>query len=314
MTKVEKVYHVTQMTHDLAATDRWYDDIFSVRRFYTGYHVGAMRDASLVVIGDLCMEPLISSRVPGAENTPMGRFYTRFGPRYHSLALYVDSVKEAYAALKQRNIRMYDVVGKPMLEMQERGAIFTHPKETFGMLELALLPSAAGGGAPAPGSPPAAELGAARDPRVAPGWSTAFWRDQHPLGIERTSHITVLVEDLPKAVEFYRNVLGGKLLHEEERAGDRRSAFLALGGEVLVELGAPVAPGSPTWREHVRYNDGVFAVTFKVKDLGKAVSFLTSKGLRFESREPDTVVVNRGDAFGAVFAFTDRTIPNDKRK
>ena len=154
--------------------------------------------------------------------------------------------------------------------------MMTHPKQTFGMLELV----------PDPTTTEHTRRGE-RDPRWRPDFSTRRWRDEHPLGIERSSHLTVLVENVPPALDFYQAVLGGKLLHQQEG-----SAFVALGNEIVVELASPSSPRLQ--RDLVRYGEGLHSVTFKVKDLAKAVDYLTSKGMRFESREDDTVVINRG--------------------
>ena len=52
-------FHIVHMTGDLKALDAWYYDVFSVQRFMPDSYMPAeKRDASLVVLGDLCMEPL----------------------------------------------------------------------------------------------------------------------------------------------------------------------------------------------------------------------------------------------------------------
>ena len=72
MFKIGKIFHLTHVVKDLAACDRWYDEIFAVNRFYHGYEKLAAREASLVLIGDLVMEPVMLAKVPDAERTPIG--------------------------------------------------------------------------------------------------------------------------------------------------------------------------------------------------------------------------------------------------
>src|SRR5947209_12967139 len=128
MFRIGKNFHLTHVVRDLDAVDRWYDRIFAVQRYYRGYMKPAVREASLVLIGDLVMEPVMLARVPDAENSPIGRFLARFGERFHSMAWYVDSVPDAYATLTEHNIRLFDLVGR-RAEPPGAGAIWTHPKD-----------------------------------------------------------------------------------------------------------------------------------------------------------------------------------------
>jgi hypothetical protein len=92
MFKMGKLFHLAHVVSDLNTVDKWYDEIFSVRRFYRGYVKAAMREASLVIVGDCVMEPIQLARVPGAEQSAIGKFYTRFGQHFHYIAWYVDKI------------------------------------------------------------------------------------------------------------------------------------------------------------------------------------------------------------------------------
>jgi hypothetical protein len=37
MFKIGKLFHLTHVVSDLAAVDRWYDEVFAVTRYYRGY-------------------------------------------------------------------------------------------------------------------------------------------------------------------------------------------------------------------------------------------------------------------------------------
>ena len=63
MFKIGKLFHLTHVVDDLGAVDKWYDDIFAVTRFYRGYEPQAGRDASLIAIGDVVMEPMSPAKV-----------------------------------------------------------------------------------------------------------------------------------------------------------------------------------------------------------------------------------------------------------
>jgi hypothetical protein len=85
-------FHIIHMTQDLRQLGLWYYDVFAVRMLVPEGHMPEeKRDASLVLIGDLCIEPLAPSFwVEGWETMPLGRFFTHHGQRFHSLAWYVD--------------------------------------------------------------------------------------------------------------------------------------------------------------------------------------------------------------------------------
>lgn len=295
MFKIGKLFHLTHVLSDLAAADKWYDEIFGVTRFYRGYEKMAGREASLIAIGDVVMEPMMPARVVNLHNQSVKKFHDRFGQHFHSIAWYVDDVAQISAQLDQHGFRLFNITGKTVRPGEEKFAIWTHPKETHGQLEFAAVGKYT------------------IDPRLQPAWSNAFWRDRHPLGIERASHICVAVRDLPAAKRLYCNVLAGKLLHEEETAGRKLSAFVAVGEDTVVELAQPLSPASPEGRDMDQNGEGIYSLIFKTRDLAKAGDFLKSKQMRPEPDGADTIVLGRDQAFGMVIGFTQRTLPNDPR-
>ena len=297
MFKIGRLYHVIHVTSDFEAADRWYHDVFSPQSFYKGYHKVAMRDASLLAIGDLVMEPLAPrAGVAGVERSALYKFRERFGQRLHSIAWYVPDAGAVYERLKEHKVRMLGEGGGPLEGAPKRGGIFTHPRDTFGQHEFAVP-----GGAP--------------DPRLQPGWSTAFWRDQHLLGIERASHVTVVVRDLAKAKAFYAGVLGGRLLHEGDSSEDRAlKAFLFIGEATVVELAQPLSDEGRLGKDLAQNGEIIHSVTFKVRDVAKAEAFLKGNGMRLQERRPDSFILDPADSFGAVFGFTQRSVPNDPRR
>jgi len=295
MFKIGKLFHLTHVVSDLTAADKWYDEVFAVCRFYRAYMKPAVREASLLTIGDCVMEPVQLARVPGAEHSPIGKFYARFGQRFHSIAWYVESVEDTSAQLNKRNVRLYDLVGNVVKEPGGQLAVWTHPKDTHALLEFAEIEKFT------------------IDARLQPNWSAAFWREQHPLGIERASHITVLVRDLREAKALYQEILGGKLLQEEETPGQKRSAFFAVGEDTVIEAAQPLSAASSEGRDLEQAGEGIYAVTFKTTDLKRAADFLQSKKQRVEWQGTDSLVLNRDDTFGMVIGFTQRRIPNDPR-
>jgi catechol 2,3-dioxygenase-like lactoylglutathione lyase family enzyme len=174
-------------------------------------------------------------------------------------------------------------------------AIWTQPRQTFGLLEFAEIPKFT------------------TDSRLQPGWSSVFWRERHPLGIECASHITVLTGDVSKVQAFYVDVLRGRLIHEEEVAGKRKSAFIAVGEDTVIEARQPLAADSAEAHDLAQNGDSIYAVTFKTINLRKAAEFLRSKNQRIEEQSGDSLVLNKEDTFGMVVGFTERAIPNNSR-
>jgi catechol 2,3-dioxygenase-like lactoylglutathione lyase family enzyme len=296
MIKIGKLFHLTHVVDNLRAADQWYDEVFSACRYYRGYMRAAMRNASVLAIGDCPLEAIQTAPVPGAENSAIGKFHARFGQHFHSIAWYVESIEDCFNQLSRHNIRQVDMVGRPAKGPfgQRNIAVWTHPKDTHGIIEFAQVEDFS------------------IDVRLHASWSAAFWRDQHPLGIERASHITVLVRDVSKGKAFFGDVLGGKPLHEAETAA-QKSAFVAVGEDTVVEVAQPLDAHSPQARDLEHAGEGLYAVTFKTKDLGRAAEFLQSKKQRIESRDAHSLSIDRADTFGIGIAFTDRSIPNDAR-
>ena len=295
MFKIGKLFHLTHVVDDIDTVDKWYDEVFAVTRFYHGYEKLAGRVASLITIGDVVMEPMMPARVENLRNPSVKKFHDRFGQHFHSIAWYVDDVEDISARLDQEHLRLYNIVGTQVKPPHKMDAIWTHPRETPGQLEFALYGDFA------------------KDPRFEPTWSNAPWRE-HPLGIERASHIGVVVRDLPAAKRLYGDVLGGTLIHEEEIPGRKQSAFVAVGEDTVVELIQPSSSGSLEGRDLEKNGEGVHSLIFKTKDLNKAQDFLKSKQLRPESEGKDSIILGPDQAFGMVVGFTQRNLPNDPRK
>ena len=296
MFKVGKEFHLLHVVSDLDAVDGWYDDVFAVRRFVRNTMKAAMRKASLVLIGDFVMEPAQPiRRMPDWEKSALGKFYSRYGQHFHSIAWYVDDLAETCARLSERNIRLFDMVGRAVTEPSRGdGAVWTHPQDTHAAFEFAAIPKFF------------------IDPRFQPGWSTAFTRDEHPLGIERASHLTMLFHDLDNARKVYQDALGGTPIHEEEIPGRKRSVFYAVGEDTVIEAAQPLSSTSPEGLDLERAGEGIYSVTFKTKNLKRASEHLRSKGQRV-TEDDGALVIDRDSAFGMVLGFTERHIPHDPR-
>ncbi len=293
--KIGKLFHLTHVVTDLDAVDRWYDEVFGCTRYYHGFAKAAGRDASLLAIGEVIMEPMSPANVPNLRNQSVKRFHDRFGEHFHSIAFYVDDIPAISTHLASHGLRQWDVTGRQVTPPGERFAVWTHPKETHGQLEFAIVERNT------------------IDPRLQPAWSNEYWRERHPLGIDGPSHITVVVRDLDAARHLYRDVLGASVIHEEEKAGRKQSVFLAIGEDTVIELAKPLSPSSREAVDLERNGEGVHSLTFRIRNVGRAAEFLKSRGLRPEPDGGESIALGPDRAFGMVIGFTERRLPNDPR-
>jgi catechol 2,3-dioxygenase-like lactoylglutathione lyase family enzyme len=297
---IRKFFHLIHVVGDLTAADELYDRLFEPARFVT-HSWGELerRWASLFLIGDFVMETIQPSMLPEHLDAPLSRFYARFGEHFHSLAWYFDpdDPVPTFRRLRDRGIRVAKSGGGFYVDESEVGpTLFTHPRDTHGQLELHARD------ADLPGN----------DPRFEPGWSPAFWRDDHPLGIEGPSHITTVVEDLPRARALYEEILEGQVIHEETDAEAART-FVVVGEDTVVELARPLRDDTALGRDLAAHGELPHAMTWKVRDLDAAERHVEKVGVGISGRWGDTLTLDPVDTFGAILAFTDRSIPGDPR-
>jgi hypothetical protein len=302
--KIGKNFHIIHITDDLKALDAWYYDVFSVQRFMPdSYMKSEVRDASLVLVGDLCIEPLAPSfHVDGWDNMPLGRFYNRLGKRFHSYAWYVtEGMDDLYSDLRAAGVRCYGTAGVKQEDAKVQGALFTHPRDTYTQLEFVPGPSPDGGGP-------------LRDPRFQANWSPVWWADYHPLQVQKFSHSTVSVNDVTAARDLYVEVFKGKLLHEGEVAHNQTtSAFVLVGEDLVIEFAQPLEDSSPVAKDIVSHHESIYSVTYKVRDLAQAEEYLSRKGVAFTYNDGTTLVSDPATTHGCVMVFSTWAIPGDTR-
>src|SRR3546814_7031521 len=69
---------------------------------------------------DVCSSDL---NLPGVERSPLARFKARYGNRLHSVAWYVDNLEGAFKACRERGVRMTDVTGRSVEDLDHVGQI-----------------------------------------------------------------------------------------------------------------------------------------------------------------------------------------------
>jgi len=285
--RIGSLFHVIHITDDVAGLDQWYVDVFGARRWMALHYSDLeMRDASIVLVGNLPIEPMGTVDRPGADRTAVGRFSAKVGPHLHSVAWYVEGADELYRSLVEQGVRVVSDGGLPVGAPGTSGAMYTHPRDTSTQLEF--FPG------PRPG-----------DPRFEPGWDASWWATTHPLGLTGLAYATIVVGDLARAVAFYTDALGGRLLSEREsELTATKDAFVAIGTDTVVALSTPMSADSLAGRDHARHGDILHSLTFAVADLDRAATHLRAHGVGVAGRDDTTLVADPADTFGAVLAFT----------
>lgn len=300
---IGKLFHIIHMSETLKPLDDWYDDFYGPRRGMMdgGYSALEKRDASLVVIADAIIEPMApSTNVEGWEVMPVGRFWRKFGSRWHSLAFYCDETGPIWERMKERGVRMVTdggnpVAGRPTGERTEtsHGSLFTHPRDTGTQLEFYphIMPA---------------------DPRFAADWAPR-WSARHPLGIDRLSHATLAGRDMDTMIDMYVEGLGGRVLHEgSSKLTGTRNAYVLL-GDTIIELAVPTDDASLAARDVAAFGDTLHAVTWRVASLDAAAEYLTAKNVPVIGRDDRTLLADPEHTFGAPVRFTTWDVPGDPR-
>jgi len=247
--EVRKLVHVNQLVDDFEKANAFYVDVFGAEEYWRGYDEEQRRDASLFVVGELCIELF----APRDRTSLLGRSLDRYGNSWHSFEWQVPDLEAARQALQERGVRMPTYRAGRFL--------MTHPADCHGML-LELTPLEMPG-----------------DPRLEPGWTPGRWRDGHPLGITGFNRLSVAVRDLDAAAEWLTALVDAPVRYEESRPEvDADAIGFQLPGHVLELLQARSGRG-PVADYVARYGPRLRSVELGVVDVDRAAAYLTSRGL-----------------------------------
>jgi catechol 2,3-dioxygenase-like lactoylglutathione lyase family enzyme len=143
------------------------------------------------------------------------------------------------------------------------------------------------------------------DHRSVPGWTLPPVSDLDPVSIIRTSHHTVLTNDMPRATKFFVDILGGEILDERENpVWNTRSTFIRIADDVH-ELAVPIKAGSPAGEALAKRSplDTYYSIGFHVADLDKVVRTLERNKVGTIYRSDTAVVTDPATAIGIPWGF-----------
>jgi catechol 2,3-dioxygenase-like lactoylglutathione lyase family enzyme len=284
--EIGDIFHIVHTCPDVDAATAWYQrHLGGIEASPKTYLDIEKRWAVFVDLGGIVLEPM--SVLPldeGQRPTPMQRFAQNFGYRWHSLACYVDGLPDLYARLRAAGVRMFKTGGGPVADgplSPDAGAVWTHPRDTFGLIEFAGV------------HPLRHERGG--DPTPA-----------EQLGIRGLACITLLPRDISAAHSLYEDVLGGVIVGERrwEWYGTE-SIFLRLGRSAVVELAQPIGDGGRAAADMASGGDVLHAVTLRVESVDRLAEHLAASGVNVARNGPD-LVIDAEAATGALLRFTEQ--------
>lgn len=281
MFEVGDEFHVSHVVEDLDAAMDFYREVFEAREWQRTSQGGVA--LGFVIVGDIVFMPMAPTR--GTPVAP-ARFLERYGPKLHSLALYVDDPVDLIGHLRARGLRLSGSAGGELTD--PRDEIWTHPREL----------------------PAAFEFFGPRDVTGDPrrneqDWSSAHWREIHPMGITGASYVIVSPDRVAATAQLV-DTLHGRVLHEGVKtAHATTSDFVGLGQTVVLEVAQPDDDASRAARA-LATGGGFHAVNLDVVDLDRAVDHVVSKGIRVERLADGHAVLDPDDTHGVLFRLTDR--------
>jgi catechol 2,3-dioxygenase-like lactoylglutathione lyase family enzyme len=294
--RIGKLFHLTPLVDSIADAEFFFGSLFAPLCVMRNYSAHWHRHGAIYVIAETsieAMQPLPPE--DGQKGTSWFRYMDRYGPHVHNIAFYVDNAPAVARRLEGAGVRITDG-GSP-------GTVFAHPKDTPGMLEFS---ESAG---PAPWH--------RTDPRFSPHWPAFrddFWPNQHPLGLERLSHVTVVVHDVASAAVFYTDVLDAVALPDQDASvADAEARFLLVGEDTIVELAQPRDATSVLARELASVGQCVTGITFKVRDLEQAERYLGLHRAPVAEVNEHALVLERARTWNTDYRFSDRALVGDPR-
>jgi catechol 2,3-dioxygenase-like lactoylglutathione lyase family enzyme len=292
--RIGKLFHLTPLVDSLPDAEYFFNTVFSPLCMMRNYSSHWHRHAAIYIIGETSIEPMhCLPPEPGAEATSWYRYADRFGPRVHNMAFYVDDLDDLAERLQAAGVRITDAGSGT--------TVFCHPKDTPGMLEF---------------HPATGGMWEQVDPRFRPEWRAfrdAYW-PQHPIGVLRMSHVTVVTGDLDAAERLYVDVLDAQPLPEQAATIPGCTARHYLVGEdTVVEMMDPRGTDTVAARDLERVGPSVTGVTFTVRDLAASAEWIGHFDLPVAEVTEGEIRLDVERTWGCEYRFTERVLTGDPR-
>jgi 4-hydroxyphenylpyruvate dioxygenase-like putative hemolysin len=287
--EIVRFFHGSQIVHDVLEVGRFYHDFFG-SWVYEAQQLAAedARNSSNLLGGNFSIEMLAPTDADA--NTGTARFLRRHGPHFNNIAFWARDCRGIAQQLLDRGVRVA-VRGAGFASELPPGPfdyVITHPKDTHGVV-LEFL-----------------EDQQIHDPRDRAWWDSSYWRDRHPLGIERFSHSTFVVADVDAAGLVFAEALEcERVPTETDPHAVTRSVYFAV-ADSFVELASPTVADSDAARHLERHGPMLYAFTFVVRDVERVRAHADRFGIAVHSPAAHTVELDPAATFNAIYRFTDK--------
>lgn len=272
---------------DRKACDAFFQAVFGARTAYEmlvtpeGEAMGLDREESLMMVGDTMIVPIAPAGNGANPGAPVGDMLRRSAipMRWIGLALRVADLAEADAWFRARGFTLhYDPGMETVYFLIGRGQVMG--------IRLEILAHDLPG-----------------DPRLSNSWTPAFWRDDHPLGIEALQAIGVSAPSLDEAHALFAERLAlAPLGRRFIPSLDADCAAYDLGDTVIEALSA--RDPSSSLGAHARDIKGIHSLVFQVKDAVRAAGWLQGQGFDLVGRVDDRFAIDPRQAQGRLIWLT----------
>ena len=99
-------------------------------------------------------------------------------------------------------------------------------------------------------------------------------------------HVAIAVEDIEKAVSYYQNSLGAKLVHRERIESDGVEEALLIVAESYIQLLTPTSESSPVTRFLAKRGEGLHHIGWRVPDCAAALEEVKEEGVEVIDQKP----------------------------
>lgn len=309
---VPALYHPTVAVHDLEAARNWFRRVFNrkplrweetldVNLLNEGYPTNYSFFAFVCDIHWVFLCPELHAR--GLLNGQTR--YRNVQEGMIGLGWYTDNAVELFDRLAKAGIRSHDQQGQAITTaklptssfLNDVFTGFTEPADTGIRYEFQQT-----------GQRHWAKYSEEADLRLRPGWKGPSVDENDPLGLEFTSHHTIVTRDPGRLRGLYVDLLEAEQLATAKSAElDCECVFLRL-ADTILEVAVP-NPGRSLYDRVADGEDLYLGLTYKVASAEKVVLHLSGVNVPFVRRASDTVVIEPAHGFGVEWRFVDGPLP-----
>ena len=228
--KLTYMFHPSVHVLDLDETEAWYQRVFGCSSMRMAYGPppdpdNRMDYSTFTMIRDVLMDSIDPKRFVKQGKQ---QYADIDQPHLKGFGWYVEGLSELWRSLRRHDIEVVGLLGvegtddEPPMALQSSTAMFFATPDAVGLRYQFLGPM------PMPW-----------DPRMTEGWQLDRPSADDPLGIEYTSHHTVLTDQPERISRLLIDALGGELIHTDRNEAIGMSSTYVRIADGVIEFGSP---------------------------------------------------------------------------